>query len=78
MIVGELTLLTVTPLPVRSAAADAVTSQFAAAARLNVVPPTDEVPVLFSKPLTASLSAAFNVTENAVALEAVVLAVVSV
>ena len=75
---GEVTLLTVTPLPVRSADALAVESQLAAAAKLNVVASTAVVPVLLSSPLTASLSAAFKVTENAVALLAVVELLVSV
>ncbi|RQO81454.1 hypothetical protein DBV10_14315 [Acidovorax sp. FJL06] len=78
MIVGGVTPLTVIPLPVRSAGALAVESQFAAAARLKVVVSTAEVPALFKSPLTASLSAAFNVTENAVALLAVVVLLVSV
>ena len=76
--VGAATLETVTPLPVRSAGADAVTSQLAAAARLNVVLLTAAVPLLFSTPLTAILSAAFSVTVNEVALLAVTLALVRV
>ena len=76
--VGAVTLLTVTPLPVRSAGALAVESQFAAAARLKVVPPTALVPFLLSRPLMASRSAALSVTEKAVLLLAVVLAEVRV
>ena len=66
-------MLTVMPLPVRSAAAEAVTSQLAAAARLKVVVSTAVVPLLFRMPLMASLSAALSVTEKAVALLAVTL-----
>ncbi len=75
---GDETLLTVTPLPVKSALAETVESQFVAAARLNVVELTDEVPFLFNKPFTASLSVAFKVTEKDVLLEAATLALVSV
>ena len=74
--VGAATLETVTPLPVRSAGPAVV--QPAAPPRLKAVVLTAVVPFWFSKPLTASLSAAFSVTENAVALAAVVLAVVNV
>ena len=76
--VGEETLLTVMPLPVRSAEAPAVESQLAAAARLKVVASTELVPFLSSRPLMANLSAAFNVMENPVALLAVTLAEVRV
>ena len=76
--VGEETLLTVMPLPVRSAEAPAVASQLAAAARLKVVASTALVPLLLSSPLMASLSAAFSVTENDVALLAVTLPDVNV
>ena len=78
VMVGAVTFDTVTPLPVVSAAADAVASQLAAPARLKVVPPTAVAPFWLRMPLTASLSAALSVTEKAVALLAVTLAVVSV
>ena len=78
VMVGAATLETVTALPVRSAAAPAVESQVAAAARLKVVVSTAEVPFWLRMPLTASLSAALSVMEKAVALLAVTLAEVSV
>ena len=76
--VGAVTLEAVMPLPVRSADADAVTSQLAAAARLKLVASTALVPFLFRIPLMASLSAALSVTEKVVALLVVTLAEVRV
>ena len=67
----ENTLLTVIPLPVRSAittAASAPAFQSSAAARLYVVPPIDEVPFLFNMLLTPARSVAFSVTEKEVPL----------
>ena len=69
MMVGAVTLLTVTALPVASALAPLI--QLAAPARLKVVASTAVVPVLFSSPLTLILSVASSVTENAVVLLAV-------
>ena len=65
--VGVCTLLTVTPLPVRSALPAVAGFQSAAAAILKVVPPTDEVPFLFSKPSTLTWSVAFSATVKDVA-----------
>ena len=76
--VGAATLDTVMPLPVKSAAALAVASQLAAAAKLNVVVSTAVAPSLLSMPFTLSLSAAFSVIENAVALLAATAGVVEV
>ena len=76
--VGAVTFDAVTALLVRSAVVLTVVSQPVAAARLKVVVSTADVPLLFSTPFNASLSAAFRVIANAVALVAVTLGVVRV
>ena len=71
VIVGTETLLTVTPLPVRSAittAASAPAFQSSIAYRLYVIPLVDEVPFLFTHLLIKFLSVAFRVAEKEVPL----------
>src|SRR3569833_3464914 len=60
VMVGVVTLDTVTALPVRSAVVVLVASQLAAPARLNVVVSTADVPFWLSMPLMLSLSAALS------------------
>ena len=76
--VGAVTLLVVTPLPVKSATVILEASQLAAAARLKVVASTAEVPFILRIPLMLIRSAALSVTVNEVALAAATLALVKV
>ncbi len=62
VIVGAVTLLTVTPLPVRSAADPLAAMNPAAPAMLYVVAPTDADPLLFKMPSTLMASVALSTT----------------
>src|SRR3569832_425809 len=78
VIVGAVTLDTVTPLPVRSAVVVLDASQQAAAARLNEVVSKADGPLFLRMPSTLICSASVSVTVNEVALAAVTLALVKV